>query len=552
MKKSRFKHIVWLIIVLLMLTAVISCGEEEETTTEPTTTEPTTTEPTKETPTTTTAPTTTKPVAGPEYGGTLRVISDTMPAVLGYPPEFGMTGLFLTPTLEKLLVWDENGNFVPCLAESWEADPEALTITWHLRKAVKFHDGTDWDAEALRWNFQINLDHNTLTDGEYVKSLEVVDDYTLKMYLTEFNWMMFQNYGWMFSVSPTAFKNAGATEEERVEWARLNSVGTGPFIISDFKRDTYLKFVKNENYWREGMPYLDGLELRLITDPMVAAAALEEGEADEWVAVSAVQNIVDLESKGFKINEGPGMFNALLFPSADPSSPFSDKKVREAVEYAIDRPTLAQMLGQGWFEPLYQMSSNTAPSYIEGYNPRPYNPEKARELLEEAGYANGFSIILMGPSYLANAREAMTAIQSNLRDVGIIAEIDVADFGRFLGQVFGTGWEDLVYSPSGINPDSSDLFIHYGPNPMTYKPASMYKSPEYLALCNEALDPKFQSPAEAMPTMKEAIRQAGEDAMIVPLYRSAQVSIYYPYVHTNYLKIHLATWNVFEDWMEEH
>jgi peptide/nickel transport system substrate-binding protein len=475
-----------------------------------------------------------------------------MPAVLGYPPDFGMSGVLLTPALEKLLVWDEKGNFVPCLAESWEGDAQALTITWHLRKGVKFIDGTDWNAEALRWNFQINLDHNTLTDGKYVKSLEVVDEYTLKMYLTDFNWMMFQNYGWMFSVSPTAYENSGATDEARADWARLNAVGTGPFKISDFKRDSYIKFVKNENYWRKGMPYLDGVELRVITDPMVAAAALEAGEADEWIAVAAVQNIIDLQKKGYKINFGPGMFNALLFPSADPNSPYSNKKVREAVEYAIDRPTLAEMLGQGLFEPLQQMSSNTAPSFVEGYNPRPYNPEKARELLKEAGYPDGFSTVLMGPSYLANAREAMTAIQSNLRDVGITAEIDVADFGRFLGEVFVNGWTELVYSPSGINPDSSDLFIHFGPNPMTYKPASMYKSPEFLALCNEALDPKYQSPADAMPTIRKAIKQAGEDAMIVPLYRNAQVSIFQPYVHTNYFKIHQVTWNVFEDWMEKH
>jgi peptide/nickel transport system substrate-binding protein len=142
--------------------------------------------------------------------------------------------------------------------------PDYKSITFTLRKGVKFQDGTDWNAEACRWNFQMLLDTKRLTDGKYVKSFEVVDNYTFKMYLTEYNWLRFESYGFMQFISPTAFEKAGGGDMAKSkEWARLNAVGTGAFKISEFQRDTVIKYVKNDNYWRKGMPYLDGIEIHI-------------------------------------------------------------------------------------------------------------------------------------------------------------------------------------------------------------------------------------------------------------------------------------------------
>jgi len=494
------------------------------------------------------APTPAPAPGEPVRGGIMKYIGADFPRNLGYTPEHG-PGDDMLAIMERLCQWDAKGNLVGVLAESWEGDPQALTITWHLRKGVKFHDGTDWNAEALRWNFQLLLDNKRLTDGQYIKSLEVVDTYTLKMHLTEYRWLMFRNYGGAIMISPTAFEKAGGGDiEKSKEWARQNPVGTGAFKYDDYLRDSYYKIAKNENYWREGKPYLDGIELRFIPDPMVAAATMEAQEADIWVAVSAVQNIIDLQEKGFKINASPGMFNAILFNSSDPESPFANKKVREAVEYAIDRPTVAQMLGQGWYEPLHQMSTSTSPSYIPGYDPRPFNPEKARQLLEEAGYKDGFKTTLLALDF---AQDAVAAIQSYLGDVGITVEPDICDLGRFFGTVFGTGWNDMVYSPSGIDPDATELFAHFGPNPLTYRTGNIYKSPEFLALCTEALDPKYKNALEAMDKIKAAIKQGGEDAMIVPLWTTCSVAIMQPYVHSDYQTVHSSIWTPCNDWKEE-
>jgi peptide/nickel transport system substrate-binding protein len=531
-----------LAVILITIMIISSCAEPEPT-------QPT--QPTQ--PAQTTEPTSTGPVPGePVYGGTLRCISGAIPNVLGYAPEKAPSDNYLMlPVIEHLCMWgDTQGNFMPQLAESWEADPQALTFTWHLQKGVTFHDGTDWNAEACRWNFQLGLDTGRLADGQYIDSLEVADEHTLVMHLNGFNWYMVENWGLMSPISPTAYENSGATEEERIEWARVNAIGTGPFTLDDWQRDDHIRFVRYDNYWQEGMPYLDAIEIRYIPDAMVAAATIEAGEADMWLTTNRVENIIDLQEKGLAMNWGPGMFNLIGLNSSDPDSIFYDKKIREAVEYAINRPALAEMLGQGLYEPLHQMASSIWPGYVEGYDPRPYNPDKAMELLAEAGHPNGFKTTLL---LTETGIDAGSFIQANLGDVGIEVELDVADLGRYFGAAFGTGWEEMILTASGINPSATDIFVHFGPSPMTFRTGNIWKSDTYLALCEEALDPtKYGSIAAAIPKIQEAVRQAGEDAMIIPLYRSAEAAIFQPYVHTDYPIIHGIIWTPYDDWMEAH
>ena len=488
----------------------------------------------------------------PQYGGILRILRPTFPRVIGYPNEFTpVESICALPVLERLNEWDEKGHPIPVLAESWEGDPVKKTVIWHLRKGVKFTDGTDFDAEALRWNYQMAIEAKRQTDGKYVKSMEVLDNYTLKMNVTDYNRQMTQeNLSWRLSISPTAFEKAGGGDiEKSKEWARRNSVGTGPFKVVDFKRDTYIKYARNDNYWRKGMPYLDGIESRLIRDPMTAMAMMEAGEADAWHETGEVQNILRLEEKGFKVNWGPGYFWALLPNSSDPKSPLSKTKVREAIEYAIDRPTLAKMIGHGKYEALHQMAPSFWPGYVPGYNPRPYNPEKAKQVLAEAGYPNGFKTTIMTMDRFGG-RNAATAIKAYLEAVGIEVQVDIADMGRYFGSVFGTGWSDLVFAISGINPSTTDLFIHFGPEPMTFRTGNIAKTPKYLALCEEALH--TYDDAAYIEKIKQIVVKAGEDAMVIPVYVSALANVMAPYVHSNSGKIHSVIWYSYEDWMEKH
>jgi len=557
--KNRYLQII-LGLVLIGILVLVGCGGDETTTTS-TTTQPTSTQTTATTSTTapivtTTATATPSPTTGPVSGGTLRMIAAAVPKVLGYAAEkVASDNYLMLPVLEPLTYWgDTAGNLVGGLAESWEMDGTAKTITWHLREGIKFHDGTDFDAEALRWNFQLSKDTASGAGSQFILSMEVKDKYTLVKTMDRLDWQMLMNYGLIRPISPTAFDTAGGTIpagsdfEASKEWARTNAVGTGPFTVGSWTRDDQITFVKNPSYWREGQPYLDSIEIRMIPQAMVAAASLQAGEADVWMETSSVTDIVTLQDD-YKINWGPGMFNLLMFNSADETNPLSNKLVREAIEYALDREAMAASLGQGIYEPLHQMASNTWPGYVTGYNPRPYNVDKAKELLAEAGYPNGLTMKVMATE---TSTDAMALLIYYLGEAGITVEPDTADLGRYFGAAFSNGWDDILLSASGINPDATDLFVHFGPNPQTFRPTCIWKSEEFKAFCDEALNPNFQGAADAMPSIRNAIKQAGEDAIFVPLWRSANACIMQQYVHTDYLKIHGITWEPHLDWMEKH
>ena len=554
MKKTFLLLAMVLLVGIVLLT---SCGSNTTTTTTTTTTSSP-----SGTTTTTTSTTPTTPVGmQPTYGGTLRAIAGAVPKVLGYAPEKAPSDTYyMLPVLERLAEWNPDGSLKPVLALSYVIDPNAMTITWGLRQGVKFTDGTDFDAEALRWNFQLGIDASSLTDAQYIDSMEVKDKYTLVMHMNTVRWNMVSNYTLAQPVSPTAFETAGGTipagsdEEASIEWARANAVGTGPFTVSDWVRDDHISFVKNPSYWMKdenggALPYLDGITMRYIPDALVAATTLEAGEADQWMETNSVDNILNLQDKGMGVNFGPGMFNLLLMSSADSNNPLSNIKVREAIEYALDRPAMAETLGQGLYEPLHEMASSTWPGYVEGYDPRPYDPEMAKQLLAEAGYPNGLTFQVMATS---TGQDAMALLQYYLGQVNITVEPDIADLGRYFGAVFGTGWQDIVLTASGINPDGTDLFVHFGPNPLTFKTTNIYKSDKFKELCDQALAPNIANSTQALPYIKEAIKQAGEDCLFIPLWRSINASIYQPYVHTEYIKIHGITWDPWQDWMEAH
>ena len=169
-------------------------------------------------------------------------------------------------------------------------------------------------------------------------------------------------------------------------------------------------------------------------------------------------------------------------------------------------------------------------------------------MLAEAGYPNGFEINLMTMSSL---KDGATAIQSYLGQVGIRVTVDIADIGRYSASLFSPmGWDELALAQSGIHPSGTDLYQHWGPRPATYRYDFVKKSPEYLALCEKALH-TYEDRA-MRKAMQDAVRQASEDSMVIPVYRTAQPYVMQPWVHTEWPKIHQIQWSTWEDWMAKH
>jgi peptide/nickel transport system substrate-binding protein len=480
----------------------------------------------------------------PKAGGILKVIKTYGATTVGYPPNDGDM-LFAQVLTEQLLSWDADGNVIPALAETWDLDPVANTLTFHLVHGVYFTDGTPFNAEAAKWNLQQLITAHRMPDAGNIISMDAIDQNTLKLTLQKLTSQAIVNYGWVGMYSPTAYQLNGA------EWAESHTVGIGPFMMSDYKIDDYFNYQKVANYWRTGYPYLDGINDRVIPDPVSAEAMMIAGQADLWFNVP-VKYAVSLENRGLKVNwtETTGSLWSLFANTVDDGSIFKDKLVREALEYAINRPALAQTLGYGKYEALTQLAPNGSTGYNEGYDPRPYNPEKAIELLTLAGYADGFDTTLVCSS---DSQDLATAIQADLAAVGIRASIDLADFARYVslfanGALGGPGFTDLIIGNVGIDmPFATSLLRHFGPTPMMMVNINGAKSAQFLADCeevNEALDT-----ASLTIATKKAVRQAAEDALVLPLVRAPWATVMQTYVHDDSNLIHNIIWNVFRSWM---
>jgi peptide/nickel transport system substrate-binding protein len=307
----------------------------------------------------------------------------------------------------------------PQLATSWELSPDKKSYTFHLRKGVKFHDGTGFNAKAVKYNFDLVLEKDK-TIFHKVTSVEVVDDYTVRINMSEFNALLLYDLttGHAFIASPTAIERLGK------EGMKTNPVGTGPFKIKGFEFGLYLEAEKFDDYWQEGLPYLDGIRQDWVKDPMVAMASFENGEAHQIEVVA--KDAERLRKKGYKVIGCPVVSLTLSPDSANPDSVFAKKLVREAVAYAINRRGITKAVGYGLNQPSFQVAAENSYGYNPDLKPREYNPEKAKQLLTKAGYPDGFKCTIVC-SGTPEKRMFFEAIQANLGKVGIDANLKLVD-----------------------------------------------------------------------------------------------------------------------------
>ncbi|OGP54229.1 MAG: hypothetical protein A2162_08775 [Deltaproteobacteria bacterium RBG_13_52_11b] len=372
------------------------------------------------------------------------------------PNQFGWTPLFSAnekdvawPFVEPLIHVDENSQPKPWLATDWKVDPDGKFVLFNLRKGVRFHDGTEFNAKAVKDSLGLMV---KLKPGEIpgVTSIDVVSEYTVRL-----NTEYFPSIFWdrMCTRSLISSPTHLAKGEDA---CKFHPVGTGPFKFSSWQRDTYVKGEKFKDYWQKGKPYLDKFEFIFIKDPMTAAAALMAGEAEAWDQAS-VKETYDLKQKGFEVQSTPAALISLDPDTKNPNSIYRDKKVREALEYAIDRETITRTLGYGYKRARTQFS---APGYM-GYVPsleRRYNPEKARQLLSEAGHPKGFNTTIYAYA-VQHPRDIMTAVQGYLANVGINAKLEFLEAGRYAEWRRKSGWSNgLMACYNGGFPFTPNLF----------------------------------------------------------------------------------------------
>ena len=481
---------------------------------------PTTPAITPVTTTTSTAPATTKPAtpaktavpAGPIYGGTVRWIEPNPP---GQPIGTLWEGPFMHPCMamcfEPLLNGLVDGTFLPWMATSYElsADPKNPSVTFKLRKGVKLHDGTDYNAQLVKWNIQKIKDSGLSASARYYKTIEAKDDYTLAIELSEWRNSLMPAFarGQHYVVSREAFEKNG------IDWLRWHMVGTGPFRQIDFQRDVSVTLVRNDDYWDKGKPYLEKIQYIFVADEMTRVALLRTGGAEVLNCASSGRVASELQSKGFNISSQVSGASCLFPDSNNADSPWANLKVRQAAEYAINKDEIAKAFGFGYWKAAPQVPSPAAPAYVPGIGDgRKYDPAKAKQLLTEAGFPNGFKNKIIAQSS-AN-RDVVVALQSFLNTVGIQTDLDFVEPSKYT-EVQNKGWNNgLLFVSWGlegnINPSVGSNFppVRTGRFMVVKNPpnwAEVYQASNTAP----AVDPKlFQNEAKAIY----------DDVMVIPIY----------------------------------
>lgn len=448
------------------------------------------------------------PTIAAKYGGTLRYINIAGPqTACGWPVDIiGPDSQNAQFCLEPLLRGDSKGNVSPWLAESYKVSDDLQSVTFALRKGVKFHDGTDFNAKAAKWNLDKAIAAKSQPNW---KSVDVIDDYTIKVNFNQRannNLLSFADdhpASWM--VSPTAFEKNG------VEWMRNNPVGTGPFKFVSFQRDVNYKVVKNPDYWIKGKPYLDALEILYIADPTTQKAAMQAGEVDA-LQMEPGKMAADLEALRFKVVNVLTRTYCFLPDSAHPDSPYANQKVREAVEYALDREAIAKAFSYGYWKATYQIP----PTGSVAYNPdftlaRKYNPDKAKQLLADAGYSSGFKTTILVLPALVN-RDIPVALQSYLSAIGISAELSFpANMGKFTNDSNSLN-NVLVLQSTGQDLDDPFKFF-MGPGFLWNH--NFLPPPEFLKLRDAAT----ASPVIDPNLIRAAIDELSKEAAAIPIFQ---------------------------------
>src|SRR5712691_6046180 len=371
----------------------------------------------------------------PRPGGTLRIALPGDPAFYNahQGPAMGAQAFWTSNNIYNSLLTTTPPpelKIVPDLAKSWEVLDEGRTYVFHLHEGVKFHDGTDFNAQAAKWNIDRILDPEVKSwirpYYEDVEQVEAVDTYTLRIRLKEPSGALPIALGGYYQgilmASPKAF------ETYDKDWL-YHPVGTGPFTFKEWIPGKHVILEKNPQYFKEGLPYLDTLEYRIMKDPLTASTALRAGEIDFLSRVPMPQVPILERSPGLHVVTGLDMAPTIGFLNMR-VKPFDDVRARRAVGgYGLDRAEIARVAFQGRAKPLVSVLAPGVPDAIDLTELYPYRPDEAKRLLKEFGFDKGhpLTFTILVPNHDVTLADIAALIKSQMAKIGVEAKLNVLD-----------------------------------------------------------------------------------------------------------------------------
>ncbi len=388
---------------------------------------------------------------------------------------------------------------IPCLAESWTISKDGLEFTFKLRKGVKFHDGTDFNADAvvfsLKRQYDQNHPHNKYGPWKYwgymdmsniINDVIKVDNLTVKITLKKKEAPFLANLAMNFAVivSPTA-------AEKYKENLKNNPVGTGAFKFVQWIKDDSIVLERFDGYWGQ-KAYLDRVILKVIPDATARYLALKKGEVDiiDFPSPDDIENIK--KDKNLKTVEQAGLNVGYLAMNLD-KKPFDNKLVRQAINYAVNKSDIIKAVYGSFGIPAKNPMPPTMWSYNDKIKDYGYNPTKAKDLLKQAGFPNGFEATIwampVSRPYNPNAKKVAEIIQAQLKEVGIKLNIVSYEWGTYLDKIHQGEHDMCLIGWTGDNGDPDNFLWVLLSIPSTIKPASNYsfwKNDKFNSLIKEA------------------------------------------------------------------
>ena len=446
----------------------------------------------------------------------------------------GESAKVMSNIYEGLLKYNKDSTKVePSLAKSWVVSPDGLSYTFSLQQGVKFQDGTDFNADAVKFNIDRQLPPKVTADMPYasfvygsVKNVEVVDKNTVKVNLTAPSTPLLSNLA-MIMGAPVVSPKALADNKNNVNQA---PVGTGPYKFVKWEKDQNIVLIRNDEYW--GTKALTkNVIFKFIKDNSARVVALNNGEADiiDGIDATVVKQVTDA---GNKIFQSPGMnINYMAYNTS--RKPFNDPKLRTAISQAVNVPELVKSLYQGYSE----TATSVLPTFMDGYDKSisqvAYDPTAAAKSLKDGGLTTVHMITYTNPRpYNAATGQVLAeSIQGYLAKAGVTVKIDSYDWTTYKAKVKAGDYDIAFYGWIGDNGDPDNFMYLLSVDDPTMNIA-LYKNTEFNKLIAKGVETPAGAARNAIYTQLEKI--AAADAVWLPISHAQTLCAYKPNVQNFY------------------
>jgi len=401
----------------------------------------------------------------PKQGGTLSAILQPEPVTLTPATNTAQpTQVVAGNIFDGLVYYDFDLTPKPALAERWEVAPDGLTITFHLRKGVKWHDGKPFSAADVKWtleNVWKTVHPRNKALFENVSSVETPDDTTVILKLSKPSLPILSVINGVGA--PILPKHLYEGTDLLNNPYNNKPVGTGPFVFKEWKKGEYVTLERNPDYWDTGKPHLDKIVFRVIPDAAARAAALEKGEVQyapfnpvpfrDVERLAALPNL-KVETRGYE------WLSPVLYLDLNVDNPYlKDVRVRHAIAHALDKEAVAKVVWFGYGKPAVSPVPSTLGAFHDaGVTKYPFDPRKAEALLDDAGFKRGpdgvrFSITHDYLPYGDDYKRTGEYLKQALKRVGIEVTLRSQDSAAFIKRVYADRDFDISSSYNAAFPD---------------------------------------------------------------------------------------------------